>query len=133
MTDKLPEAIAREFIARTRYRPIAKQDEADAILRGSVTNYYAFPIISDPSSGRASSLQMGVTMQITLVDRLTGKVLFERKGFDVRQRYEIAPVRTTGNEQLPDPNVYFDESEAGLSRLTREVGRSVVSAILEMF
>jgi len=135
LTDRLPEAISREFIARTRYRPVPKEDEADAILRGAVTNYYAYPIISDPNTGRATSLQMGVTMQISLVERTTGKVLYNRPGLDIRQRYEIAPVTNNPNlnVQLPKPNTYFDESEAGLERLSREAARTVVSAILEAF
>lgn len=135
LTDRLPEAISREFIARTRYKPVPRIEDADAILRGAVTNYYAYPIISDPQTGRATSLQMGVTMQISLIDRLTGKVLYNRQGLDVRQRYEIAPVvaNTTTSVPLPTPNTYFDESEAGLERLSREVARTVISALLEAF
>jgi hypothetical protein len=124
LTDHLPEAISREFIARTRYQIINDVNEADAVLRGSVMNYVSYPVIFDQQSGRASGLQIIVTMQVTLTERATGKVLFTRPSFDVRQRYEIS---TTNTSQ------YFEESASALDRLSRDVARDVVSAILENF
>jgi len=62
-------------------------------------------------------------MQLALRDRATNAVLFERPRFEARQTYEIAV----------DPNAYFDESLPAMDRLSREVARSVVSAILENF
>jgi hypothetical protein len=66
---------------------------------------------------------MNVTLQVSLTDRATGKVLFNRPNMDMRQRYEIS------TNQL----AYFEESDAALDRMSGEVARSVVSAILEMF
>ncbi len=86
-------------------------------------NYVAYPSTIDQQTGRASGLQVNVTMQISLVERATGKVLFTRPSFDVRQRYEIS--QTAG--------AYFEESDAALDRLSRDVARDVVSAILENF
>jgi hypothetical protein len=50
-------------------------------------------------------------------------VLFSRPAFEVRERYEIAV----------DPQQYFDENATALQRLSRDVARSVVTAILEAF
>src|SRR5438094_388346 len=93
LTDRLPEALSREFIARTRYRVIPDPNEADVILRGAVVNYVSYPTVFDQRSGRASGLQVSVTMQVSLVERTTGKVLFSRPSFEMKQRYEfsIAP------------------------------------------
>jgi len=63
-------------------------------------------------------------MRVDLVERATGKVLFTRPSFDFRQRYEISTTSTTA---------YFDESDAALERLSRDVARDVVTAILEGF
>ena len=52
LTDRLSEAITREFIARTHYQVIHDAQEADAVLRGSVLNFIAFPILIDPTTGR---------------------------------------------------------------------------------
>ena len=43
LTDHLPEAISREFIARTRYQIVNDPTQADAVLRGAIVNFVAFP------------------------------------------------------------------------------------------
>jgi hypothetical protein len=74
-------------------------------------------------TGRASGVQLHVIMQISLVDRATGKVLFNRPNFEVRERYQISV----------SPGVYFEESDAALKRVSEQVARQVVTAILENF
>ena len=121
LTERIPQNIAREFISRTRYQVVPDQTTADAVLRGAITNYIAYPVIN--VNGRTSVVQMSVFMQLTLVERETGKVLYSRPSFEVRQRYEISQ----------DQVAYFEESDVGLERLSRDVARTVVSAILEAF
>ena len=123
LTDHLPEAIAREFIARTRYKVVNDPEQADAVLTGAVVNYNSYPTTSDQKTGRASGLQVSVTLQVRLVERATGKVLFNRPSFEARQRYEISI----------NAQAYFEESGEALERLSRDVARDVVSAILESF
>ena len=123
LTDRLPQAITREFITRTRYQIVHDESQADAILRGSVVNYYAAPIILDPTSGRASTVQVMVFMSANLVERATGKTIFSRPAFEWKQQYEISA----------DPRAFFDESEVAMDRLSRDVARMLVSAILENF
>ena len=115
--------VAREFIARTRYRIVADPEQADAVLVGSLVNFNNYPTIFDPSSFRATGVQVVATFQLTLTDRHTGKVLFSRPSYEFRERYEISL----------DPQTYFDESDTAVERLSRDVARSVVSAILENF
>ena len=64
-----------------------------------------------------------VILQLSLTDRSNGAVLFNRPAMEVRERYEIAT----------DPKAYFEESEAAMLRLSRDVARTVVSAVLENF
>jgi outer membrane lipopolysaccharide assembly protein LptE/RlpB len=123
LADKLPAALTREFISRTRYSVIAEPGQADAILRGAVMNYMSFPVVSDQATGRATGIQVIVNLQLTLVERQTGNILFQRPGTEFRQRYEIAI----------DQSAYFEESELALTRLSRDVARDVVSSILEAF
>jgi hypothetical protein len=115
--------MTRELISRTHYQIITDPNEADAILRGTVARFDFFPIIFDPVSGRATSVQVVVQMQLMLTDRQSGKVLFSRAGAEYRQRYEIAI----------NPQQYFDESGTAIERLSKDVARSMVSAILENF
>jgi hypothetical protein len=123
LTDRIPEALSREFIRRTRYRVVADVDQADAILNGSVVNYFAYPIVFDPRTSRASVVQISVVMSTSLVERATGKQLFSRPSFEVKQQYEIST----------DPREFFEESGPALDRLSRDVARTLVSAILESF
>ena len=115
--------ITRELISRTRYSIIADPNQADAILTGVVANFLTYPTIFDPISGRATSVQAIVFLQLTLTDRQTGKVIFSRPTAEFRERYEIST----------DPQQYFDESGTAIQRLSRDVARSVVTAILENF
>ena len=123
LTDRLPEAIAREFITRTRYRIVPEPDSADAILRGTVTNYFAYPTVFDPVTGRASAVELRVMLQLTLVERVSGKLLFSRPSMEIRERYQISV----------DPGAFFEESDVALERASQQTARQVVSAILENF
>jgi outer membrane lipopolysaccharide assembly protein LptE/RlpB len=123
LTDRLPEAISREFISRTRYHIVADPAQADAVLRGAVLSYSSYPTIFDPATGRASGVQLQVTLRVSLVERASGKVLFNRPNMDVRERYQIST----------DPAVFFEESDAALDRASQQTARQVVSAILENF
>ncbi len=120
---QLPTDITREFISRTRYRVVADPKDADAVLTGAIVNFFSYPIIADQASGRATAVQASAFLTITLTERATGKVLFSRQSFEARERYEISA----------DPQAYFDESGAGMARLSRDVARDIVTAILENF
>ena len=123
LTDKLPAAITREFLTRTRYQVVADPEEADAILQGAVVNYFSSSTVFDPQTGRASGVQMSVFLQVTLQDRKTGAILYQRPSMEFRQRYEISV----------DQLAYFEESDVALARLSQDVARTLVSSILENF
>ena len=123
LTDQLPEAIAREFITRTRYKVVSDPNTADAVLRGTVISYSFYPTIYDQATGRAVLGEIRVSMAVTLTERATGKVLFTRPSFDVRETYQISPNAVQ----------YFEESDPALKRAGQQVARSIVSAVLENF
>jgi hypothetical protein len=123
LTDQLPEAISREFITRTRYRVVSDANTADAVLRGTVINYSFYPTIYDQTTGRAAFAEIRVTLAVSLTERATGKVLFSRPNFDVRETYQISP----------NAAQYFEESDPALKRAGQQVARSIVSAVLENF
>lgn len=123
LTEKLPGAIGREFLSRTRYRIVADPNEADAVLTGAVVNYLSLPGVSDSQTQRATAVQISVYLQVSLTERESGKVLFTRPNMEFRQRYEISV----------DQTAYFEESELALDRLSRDVARTLVSSVLEAF
>ena len=123
LTDRLPEALSREFAARTRYRLVSDPHTADAVLTGSVINYVSYATVFDPVTQRASAVDLRVYLRVTLTERATGKVLFSRPNFEARERYEVSV----------DPNAYFDESDAALDRVGKEVAQQLVTSILSNF
>jgi hypothetical protein len=123
LSELLAGAVTREFISRTRYHIVTDPNQADAVLTGSVVNFFAYPILLDPKTARASSVQAIVLLQINLRDRATGAVSFSRPNMEFRQNYELSV----------DPKAYFDESDPAVDRLSRDVARSVVGAILANF
>ncbi|MFN7992647.1 MAG: LPS assembly lipoprotein LptE [Bryobacteraceae bacterium] len=120
---ELPADITREFISRTRYKIVTDPNAADAVLTGAVTNFFSYPIVADQASGRATVIQASAFLKVVLTERTTGKILFNRPSFEVRERYEISV----------NPQAYFDESGAGMARLSKDVARDVVTSILENF
>ena len=119
----LPADVGHELISRTKYQLVDDPSHADAVLTGNLINYGAYPTVIDPITSRATTVMVITTVQFTLTERATGKVLVTRPGFEVRERYEISG----------DPKAYFDESGTAMLRLSKAVARSVVSAILEKF
>ncbi|MCX6610266.1 MAG: LPS assembly lipoprotein LptE [Acidobacteria bacterium] len=123
LTERLPVAITREFLARTKYQILPDATGADAVLQGSISMVMAYPTVFDPTSGRAAGVQVQTILAVTLTQAITKKVLYNNPSLDFRQRYEIST----------DPQAYFDESTSAFERLSRDVASSVVTAILENF
>ena len=123
ITDVMAEAITREFITRTHYKIVANPDAADAVLHGTVLNYTSATTVLDPTTGRASAVDLHVYLRLELTERATSKVLFTRPFMDVRERYQISV----------DPSAFFEESDEAIRRASEQTARQVVSAILENF
>jgi hypothetical protein len=123
LTDHLPEAISREVITRTRYKIVKDPNNADAVLNGAVLNYISYATVADPTTGRATAVDMRVYLKLTLTERATGKVLFTRPNMEIRERYEVSV----------DPQTYLDESDLAIDRASRAAAAAIVSAIIENF
>jgi len=91
-------------------------------LTGSLVRFTSFPTTAD-ATGRATAVQASVILNLTLRDRATGAVLFNRPGFEFKERYAISV----------SPEDYFDESGVAMMRLSKAVADSVVTAILQNF
>ncbi|MBV8808509.1 MAG: hypothetical protein JO033_07530 [Acidobacteriaceae bacterium] len=123
LVDLLPRDIAREFNERTRFRIVSNPAEADAVLNGTINTVAAYPTIFDPASGKASVVQITMIMTITLHERATGRVLYSRANWAVRENYQIAI----------NPRLLFDESTPAFDRLSRDAARDIVTSVVENF
>lgn len=122
LANYLAASVSREFIARTKYQVVSDPSKADAVLYGSIANLFSGATVLDPASQRSTGAQITVQVQVKLVDR-AGQVLFNRPNLEFRDRYQISV----------DAKQYFDESEAASQRLSNDIAKTVVSAILEQF
>lgn len=123
LVDTLPQEIGREFMARGRFRIVNDPSQADAVLNGSINTVTEYPTIFDPTSGKATSVQITVSITFHFIERATGRVLFSRVNLMSRDNYEIAI----------DPHQFFDERDPAFARLSRNVAHDIVSAIMENF
>jgi RNase P/RNase MRP subunit p29 len=123
ITDVMAETVTREFISRTRYKIVTDPNAADAVLRGTVVNYTSAATVFDPVTGRATAADIHVYLRLTLEERATGKILFNRPAMDVRERYQVSVT----------PGAFFEESDEAIQRASEQTARQVVSAILENF
>ncbi len=123
LTDILPQEIGREFTQRTRFRIVQNPRDADAVLNGNINTVLVSPNIFDPGSGKATMVQVTIVLTVNLVQRSTGRVLYSRPSWALRENYQVAV----------DPHQFFDESGPALQRLGQDVARDVVSSIVENF
>lgn len=119
---RLTEAVVREFNTRTRYQVTSTPDNADAVLRGTVTSALVAPLTYDSRTGQASTALVTVAMQVTLTAH-DGKVLYQDQNYIFREQYQISR----------DPSSFFEEEGPSLDRLSRDFARTLVSNILEAF
>jgi outer membrane lipopolysaccharide assembly protein LptE/RlpB len=117
----LTEAVAREFISRTKYRVVNQEtSDADAVLRGTVISSTISPLTYDSTTGRASSALVTIIVRVQLVDR-KGKVLFENPSYSFTEQYQISR----------EVSSFFQEESPALDRLSRDFARTLVSNVLE--
>jgi hypothetical protein len=122
-TDKVQEAISREMIAKTRFQVVRDKEHADALLEGAINNVLTFPVIFDPATFKTTVVQVLVIIQLSLKERTSGKVLYNRPPFVISNNYQISLYA----------NQYFDESSLALDRIAADLARSIVMGINENF
>jgi hypothetical protein len=120
---KLATAVTREFLERTKYRLTANLTGADAVLRGTVKDVRRGVVTYDLTTGNATSLQIQVLADVRLEDLHTKKVVYANRNFIFREEYQV-------NEVTPQ---LFEEDQAALDRLSRDVARTLVTEVLENF
>ena len=119
----MSEAVTREFISKTRYRVVADPAQADATLRQHRKLLFERHRFRPRFTGRGSGAQLSVQVQIKLIAK-DGKVIFTRPNFNFPR---------TVMRSVCFPGQYIDESQATLARVSRDLAKSVVSAVLREF
>lgn len=119
----LTSAVLRELTTRTKYKVEQNNDAAaDAMLQGTVLSTSEAPLTYDRQTGRASSMEVTVTVAVKLLAR-DGHVLFENPNYVFREQYQVSGEITS----------FFEEESPALGRLSNDFARTLVSNILEGF
>jgi outer membrane lipopolysaccharide assembly protein LptE/RlpB len=119
----LTTAVVREFIARTHYHIINREDQsADATLHGTVQSTTLAPITVDTRTGRVATVLVQVGISVSLSDK-HGKLLYSNPGYVFREQYQVSS----------SPSTFFAEQSPALERLSRDFARALVSDVLENY
>lgn len=119
----LTQAVVHELLSRTKYRIQPKVQGSDAVLSGTVIQFWTTPVVVEPSVGRTIAVNVSLRVRVKLTDNRTGKVLYDNPGVTFTDTYEISG----------DAATYFEESGPAVQRLSRSFAASLVSSILEAF
>jgi hypothetical protein len=134
---RMTEAVVHEFLARTKYRIVSREDSADAVLRGEITSFEASPVVFDTSAApnsqinpnvntpiaRATAMLVSVHLKVWLEERETKKVLYRNDDYLFREPYEVST----------DPATFFDEQGPAMGRMARDFASRLVADVLENF
>lgn len=119
----LTSAVVREFITRTHYHVVSREDRsADATLRGTVLSAGVFPLTLDSRTGRVATVLVQVGIKVSLTDS-DGKVLYDNPSYVFREQYQVSSSAST----------FFEEQSPAMERLSRDFAAALVTDVLEAY
>ena len=122
LEQRVTQAVAAEFVSRSRLQLVTSDTGADAILRGSIDSFGIFPIAFD--QGRATRYQISITAKIELVDHRKGdKVLWKNDQYRFTEDYEV----NVGNVDA------FDQETRAIQEIAVRFAEGLVTNLLEGF
>jgi len=124
----ITEKIRTEFINRNKYTIRPTATDADAVLSGAITSLVTQPV-GFTDQQLASRYLFTVTMRLQLNHARTNEVLWSNEALTFREEFDT---RTRGTTQQ-DTAVLLEQEGPAFDRLSNDLARTVVSAILEAF
>ena len=124
----LTEKVRTEFIGRGRYTVLPTESGAHAVLSGAITSIAVQPV-GFTEQQLASRYLFTLTMRVQFTDTTTNEVLGSNDSLSFREEYDLS---TRGNTAL-EGTAFLDQERTSFERISSDVARTVVSAILEAF
>ena len=118
----LTQALQRAFVERSEYRVVNDSSKADAVLKGTVSQMSANPVLFGGDIF-GSTFLVTLSASIELRERRTGKILFENDQYIFREQYVINA----------DIESFFSELNPAVRRIARDFASSVAVTIIENF
>ena len=123
LSQMITAAVVRELIARTQARVRARTSGSDAVLRASLLLTRTTPVSIDPSTGRATTIQVLLEMSASFTDERTGRALFNSEHMIFQDQYQVG-------EQTAS---FIEEDTLAYQRMSTEIAHDLVSRILNRF
>ena len=123
----LTEKIRNEFIGRGKYRVVPDAAGADAVLNAEITSITLSPV-GLTNTQLASRYQFVLTMKVDFVDARINKSLWANNALSFTGEYDLT---TTG--ATADLSNFADQQRGAFDRISTDVARTVVTAIVEAF
>ena len=124
----LTEKIRTEFIGRGRYTVIPDAAGADAVITGAVTSISVQPV-GFTEQQLASRYLFTLTMRVQFTDSATSQVLWSNDSLVFREEYEL----TTRSNTALEGSSFLSQERNAFDRISDDIARTVVTAILEAF
>ena len=124
----LTEKIRNEFIGRGKYRVTPDAEGADAVLNAEITSITLTPV-GLTTTQLASRYQFVLTMKVDFVDARVNKSLWSNDALSFTGEYDL----TTSAGATPDASSFADQQRGAFDRISTDVARTVVTAIVEAF
>jgi lipopolysaccharide assembly LptE-like protein len=124
----LTEKIRNEFIGRGKYRVVPDAAGADAALNAEITSITLSPV-GLTNTQLASRYQFVLTMKVDFVDTRINKSLWANNALSFTGEYDL----TTTTGATADLSNFADQQRSAFDRISTDVARTVVTAIVEAF
>lgn len=124
----LVDKVRNEFIGRGRYTIRPDTIGADAVLSGEISAFSAQPV-GFTEQQLASRYLFTVIMRVRFTDARSNEVLWSDDALRFSAEYELATRSNTAVEGAG----FLDQESSAFDRISNDIARSVVTAILEAF
>ena len=119
---RLTDTVSREFANRAQFQLTADPADADAVLKGEITQFATVPMTLD-AEGRATEYQVGFTLKATLQSVDGETKYWQNDSFLYTEKYPL---------DLSSPD-YYDRLNAVVDEMSVKFAQSLVTSILEGF
>lgn len=119
----LTQAIAQELLARQRFQLIDDEEDADAVLQGTVLNFRVTPVtFDDEGRGQEYEITIIARMSFTRTDE-DETVLWANERYMFRENYEL---------EISEGS-FFDRENLAIEQSSTRFAETVVTDLLEGF
>ncbi|MDP1570512.1 MAG: LPS assembly lipoprotein LptE [Vicinamibacterales bacterium] len=122
------EKVRVEFQSRGPYTIVPNDTGVDGVVRGDILAITLTPV-GFTEQQQASRYQFTVAVSVRFDDVTTSRTLWDNPGLTFSDEYELASSASAGL----DAASFLDQERSAIDRLSTDLARSVVSAILEAF